>query len=194
MTTLTYPDLVFVVETGAGLTNSNSYTTTALADTYHNQFGNTDWTSITDISMKQEALIQGTQSIDIMYGQEFYSIPRSQGVSQLYPNQPYLQALLFPRFTMVINQIQVLQTGWIPVQLQHAVMEAALMWVNGIDIFPQPNLLKFTTSKSIKAGSVGSSTTYGRDVDAERYPGFWKIDRLLYPLLKKSTNPSYLSL
>jgi hypothetical protein len=112
----------------------------------------------------------------------------------MYPNQAYLQALLFPRFTMVINQIQVLQTGWIPVQLQHAVDEVALMWINGIDIFPQPNLLKFTTNKQVKAGSVGMSTTYGRDIDAERYPGFWKIDKLLYPLLKKTTNPSFLSL
>lgn len=192
--TAAFDGLTFVVEDGTGMTTSNSYTSVEYANAYHTQFGNKAWTQITDVSVQQEALIQATQSIDILYGQEFYSLPRSQGMSQLYPGQVYLQALLFPRFTMVINQIQVIQTGWIPIQLQRAVCEMALKYVNGDDIFPQPNLLKFTTNKQVKAGSVGISTTYGRDIDAERYTGMWKIEKILYPLMKKSSNPTYLSL
>jgi hypothetical protein len=192
--TTEFPGITMVVETGAGLTNANSYVDLTYATNYHIQFGNKAWTQLTDISKQQEALIQATQSIDILYGQEFYSIPRSQGISQQYPQQAYLQALLFPRFTMVINQIQVLQTGYIPDQLKKAVCEVALMYINGVDIFPQPNLLKFTTNKQIKAGSTGISTTYGRDIDTERYTGFWKVEKIIYPLLKKSSNPTYLSL
>lgn len=189
-----YPGLQFVVEDGSGKVDSTSYVDIAYADTYLTNQGKSEWIGITDTTIKQFALMQATQSIDILYGQEFYSIPRSQGMSQLHPGQAYLQGLLFPRFTMVINQIQVIQTGWIPVQLKNAVCEVALMQINGEDIFPQPNLLKFTKKKAVKAGSVGIDTEYGRDVDAERYPGFWKVDKILYPILKKSNNPTYLSL
>ena len=191
-----YPNLSFVVEDGTGLVAANAYCTTDYADAYHNDRGHADWTAITDITIKQEAIIQATQSIDIMYGQEFYSIPRSQGLAQYYPGQMYLQGLLFPRFTMVINQIQVLQTGMIPKQLMQAVSEVALMWLNGGEesIFPQPNLLKFTKEKLISVGGIKSQVVFGRDIDAERYPGFWKIDKILYPLLKKSSNPTYMSL
>lgn len=192
--TAAYPGLNFVVEDGSGKVDANSYTTVEYATNYFTNYANTDWTSITDVTIQQEALIQATQSIDIMYGQEYYSIPRSQGMNMLYPNVPYLQGLLFPRFTMVINQIQVLQTGWIPTQLQNAVCEVAVMWIDGVNIFPQPNLLKFTKTKGVKVGGIATTTTFGRDIDAERYPGFWKIDKLLFPLLKKSTNPQYLSL
>lgn len=192
--TVAYQGLSFVVETGAGLVDASSYTSVAYANTYHTQHGNAEWTAITDISIQQYHLIQATQSIDIMYGQEFYSIPRAQGMTIYYPGVQYLQALLFPRFTMVINQIQVLQTGYMPTQLLNAVSEVALMSLNGKDIFPQPNLLKFTHNKMVKVGGIATSTTFGREVDAERYPGFWKIDKILYPILKKNSNPSYMSL
>jgi len=195
--TTAYPGLTFKVEDGTGFVDSNSYTTTDYADAYHNLYGHTDWTGITDVTTKEEALMQATNAIDIMYGQEYYSIPRAQGLQNYYPGSgPYIQALLFPRFVFVINQIQVIQTGVIPVQLQKAVCEVALMYINGGEtaIYPQPNLLKFTKNKSVKVGGITTSTTFGKEIDAERYPGFWKIDKILYPLLKKTNNPQYMSL
>ena len=197
-----YPGINFVVETGAGLTNSNSYVSLATATAYNTQQGNADWNAITDVTIQEVALIKATQSIDILYGQQYYSLPMQQGQGAFAPNTPYLQALLFPRFTMVINQIQIIQSGAIPVQLQNAVCECALIWYRAGGgttagdpaIFPQPNQLPYVRNKMVKVGGIQTSSSYGRQVDAERYPGFWKIDKILYPILKKSNNPSYLSL
>jgi len=187
-----YPGISFVVEDGGGYVDSNSYVSLADANTYWTQHGGPNWTAITDTTLQQYHLIQATQSIDILYGQEYYSIPLSQGTST--PQVPYLQGLLYPRFVQVINNIQVLQSRYIPVQLKAAVCEVAMMSLNGQDIFPQPNQIKFAINKQVKVGGISTSISFGRQVDAERYPGFWKIDKLLYPLLRKNKTPSYLSM
>ena len=195
--TTAYPGLTLVVEDGTGLVDANSYISLADANTYHTNNGNFDWTKITDPSIQTLALMKATQSVDILYGQEYYGIPRSQGQVR-NDGTPYLQNLLFPRFTMVINNIQVLQTGYIPVQLKRAVCEIALMWINGGStddvIFPQPNQLKFITEKTIKVGGIATGVKFGKTVDTERYPGFWKIDKIIYPLLRRASNPSFISL
>ncbi len=201
-----FPGLQFVVETGAGLTNSNSYVTLTYASAYATQMGQVNWTNQTDVTIQQLALIKATQAMDILYGQEYYSIPMQQG-QNVVNNVPYLQALLFPCITMVINMIQVIQSGQIPDQLARGVCELAFIWlnanlvggtfttnpINDAVIFPQPNLLKFMRNKQMKVGGIATNVTFGRDIDAERYPGFWKIDKIMYPLLKKSSNPNYLS-
>jgi hypothetical protein len=193
-----YPGISFVVEDGTGLTNSNSYVTTAFATTYATQNGFTDWLANTDISIAEMALMKATQSIDILYGQEYYGIPMQQGQNNLSPGVPYIQNLLFPRFTFVVNNIQLIQSGVIPLQLQRAVCEVAEMWygggaMNDATIFPQPNLLKYTADKTTKVGSISSHVKFGKTPDAERYPGFWKVDKILFPILRKSNNPTYLS-
>ncbi len=196
-----YPGISFVVEDGTGLTNSTSYVSTAFATTYATQNGFADWLSLTDISIQQMGLMKATQSIDVLYGQQYYGIPMQQGNNFISPGQPYIQSLLFPRFTFVINNIQVIQSGVIPVQLQRAVCEVAEMWFqagNGstsgdATIFPQPNLLKFTANKTTEVGPIKSNTKFGKTPDAERYPGFWKVDKILFPILRQSNNPTYLS-
>jgi len=53
-----------VVETGAGLTNSNSYSTQDTADTYHEmRLHNTDWTGASDDD-KEAALMWATRLLD----------------------------------------------------------------------------------------------------------------------------------
>lgn len=60
----------FTVETGAGLSNANSYTSVAEADTYHADRGNSSWAPL-DTATKQALLIRATDYIDQEYGQLF---------------------------------------------------------------------------------------------------------------------------
>jgi hypothetical protein len=175
----------FVVETGAGLANATSYITTDQANTYLQMYGESGWVGA-DANLQQGYLMQASQSLDLLYGQEYYSLPQTQGAA--------IQGLLFPRFTFVINRIQIIQAGTIPVQIQRATAEVALMALNGTNIFPQPNTLPFTKAQNIKLGGLGQDTTYGMLPKAEKYPGFWKVEKILEPILRKDNNPSYLSL
>jgi hypothetical protein len=176
----------FIVETGQGGEYSTSYTTTDYANTYHTNLGNQAWTSQNGIA-QQEALIQATQCIDLIYGPRYYSLPMTSG-------QVPLQALLFPRFTFVINRIQIIQAGTIPVQLQNAVAEVALMSVQGINLYAQPNQIPFIKNQTVQVGGLKTDTTYRTKVKAEEYPGFWKVERILKPILRVSDLPSYMSL
>ena len=199
-----YTGYAFIVEDGSMKPDATAYCTTAFADSYLANTGEAKWAAQLDMSIKEMSIIKASQCVDILYGQEFYGIPRSQGMNNLYTGTTnpaatgeYIQGLLFPRFTIIVNNIQVLNTGHMPVQLKKAVCEVALMWINGgrqdSTIYPQPNLLPFTKSKSSKVGDLAVSTVYGKQPDAERYPGFWKVEKILQPILKRTTNPTVLT-
>jgi hypothetical protein len=177
--------IAFKVEDGTGYVDSNSYASTDFANSYHTLYGNAVWAGL-GLDGQQEALVQATQSIDLLYGPDFYSLPMS--------HSGYLQALLFPRFTLVINRIQVVQAGTIPVQLKNAACEVALMYTNGVNVFPQPNTLRFIRSQQVRVGGLETNTGYAVRPDAEHFTGFWKIEQILRPILRKSDVPSYLSL
>jgi hypothetical protein len=175
----------FVVEDGTGLVNATSYITTDFANTYLSMYNESGWTT-QSINAQQGALMLASQSLDLLYGPDYYSIPMTTGA--------LIQGLLFPRFTFVVNRIQIIQTGQLPTQLQRATAEVALMSINGVNIFPQPNTLPFTKTASVEVGSVKQATTYGHLPKAEKYPGFWKVEQIIKPLLRQDNNPSYLSL
>jgi hypothetical protein len=182
----------FVVEDGTGLPTATSYITTDYANSYITNYASDAnvglWAGQT-LSAQQKALNLATESIDYLYGQEYYGIPQSQSA----PKPQQLQALLFPRYVFVINRIQLIQDGGLPVQLQKAVAEVAVMYINGIEIMPQPNTLGFVKSLQEKIGSLETNTTYRAEVKAEKYPGFWKVEQILKPILKVSDMPSYFS-
>ena len=166
--------MTFIVETGAGLATSNSYVAVAYADTYHTTYGNTAWKtdgSIPDTT-KQLALMLATQACDVLYGQRYMSLP-----------QYSTQALLFPRFVMVVNRIQIIQAGTLPTQLLNAVCELALMQLIGTNLFPDPNTLSQIQSQTVKVGDIETSTAYGHTVAAPVFAGFQKVELLLQPIL-----------
>jgi hypothetical protein len=167
--------MTLVVETGEGLTNANSYIDVAFADAYHTEHGNGAWLTA-DTTTKNSALIEATQSIELLYGQEYASIPMAS-----YP----LQALLFPRFTMIINKIQIIQSRQIPVQLKKAVAEVALMKINNVNIFPLPNTDNLLDSFSKKVGPLEKSWKWAKNPFTEKYVGFNKVELILTPILSK---------
>jgi hypothetical protein len=162
---------MLTIESGSGLDPfANSYATVAEADAYFAY--NKDWEA-QPLELKEEALINATSSIDLLYGQQYLSSP-------VYSDQP----LLYPRYTFVINRTQYVYQGIIPVQLKRAVFETALLYTQDINIYPSPNSELGITDNRIKIGDIEIENTYGTPSVTEQYANFNKVEMLLAPLLK----------
>lgn len=164
--------MTFEVETGNASPTANSYVATADADAYHTLYGNSDWPLDATDAIKQQALVNATKACDLLFGQRYLSMPATS-----------TQALLFPRFTFVINQRQLISSTQIPTQLAQAVCELALLYVTGTDILPTPNLRKQYSNETNQIGSLKQSITYGNVPNVEEFEGFWHIELLLKPLI-----------
>jgi len=163
-----------IVEIGGnGTVGANSYTTQAYADTYHTLYGNTDWAGLT--ADKEAALIQGTRSIDLLYGPLMLSFKRVNSASPL----------LFPRMPFFDNNQQLLSYV-IPVCLQDAVCEVALMYMKGIDIFPLKNIDGNIKVNKVKVGEIEVESQYaGKSGELESFNSFRKVDLILYPIIRQ---------
>jgi hypothetical protein len=176
--------MTFEVETGSASPTANSYVSVAEADAYHTLYQNLDWAtdgSIPD-SQKQLALLHATKSCDLLFGQSYLSMPATS-----------TQALLFPRYTFVINQRQIIPATVIPVQLKNAVCHLALMYILGTDLYPTFNNKSQTGTETVKIGDISTTTVYTRSPNAEQFEGFWHVEMLLAPIIKRSglaNNPS----
>jgi hypothetical protein len=165
--------MALITEDGSNVPNSNSYLSVADADSYHALYGSSDWAgNIT--ADKEAALIKATRSIDLLYGQRFISIPQWSN-----------QSLLWPRQTCVINRIQVIQSASIPRQLKEAVAEAALMYINGEELYPTPNLDQFVSKQTLKVGDIDVSKDYSIPPKVEQFQNFNKVELILTPFLRK---------
>ncbi len=192
----------FHVEDGSGVYNATSYVSLADADAYFGTLNSinpvtngpyaTAWTSLTT-DQKEQALNQATYAVDLLYGQDFLSMPQYPAPPQPGANV-LTQNLLWPRYTMIVNRIQVVQASTIPYKLKYAVCDVAMMYVNGINIFPAPNTRKTLKSETQKVGDLMVSNTYGLSPPVEKFTNFWKIEKWLEPYLRKTSMPSYLSL
>jgi hypothetical protein len=167
--------MALIVEDGSIVANSNSYVDQTYATNYFALFGNSDWVANDDI-----ALIHATRAIDLLYGQRFQSVPAQS-----------TQSLLWPRFVMVINGIQIIQTKTIPRQLKDAVCEVALMYQQGINIYPTPNTQTAVSQDTVKIGPLEFQKGYKSTIPSETFENFNKIDLLLTPLLVSGNNQSY---
>lgn len=167
-----------IVEDGTNVSNSNSYVSVEYADQYFSTFNNTDWNGTDDDKMY--ALIQATQAIDLLYGQQYASFP-------MYSDQ----SLLFPRMSMVINYIQIIAQNTIPRQLKNAVCEVALMVLQGEDVFPTANTEAQVQSKTDTIGDLTQTRTYKSAPTVERYVGFNKVELLLKPILVDPTTSTW---
>ena len=172
----------FIVEDGTKVAGANSYVPVAYADAYFSQYSNAIWTGLLT-SDKQAALITATQSVDLLYGQRYKSMPASS-----------TQSLLWPRFVVIINRIQIVQSGTIPAQLMNAVSEVALMANQGINVFPVPNTDAQLKQQRNQVGTLVQDSVWGHTPKVEKFAGFNKIDLILYPLLNESDMPASLAL
>lgn len=176
--------MTFIVEDGTNVPNSNSYVDVTYADSYLGMFGYADWTSITDPVIKQNALVAATQAVELMYGQRYLSFPSRS-----------VQSLLFPRYLLIVNRIQIISQGTIPDQLKRAVCEVALMSVQGSDIFPLPKTDNFLRSKKLAiSGGPSKDVSWSKNPVTEQFLGFNKVELLLKPILRPVTPQASMSL
>lgn len=163
--------MALIVETGTGVVDANSYITVAEATAYHTLYGNTDWAG--DDATLEQALIVSCLALDLLYGPKY--------VSQRLTNT---QPLLFPRYAFTDNTGQTHTSNVIPKRLKDAQAELALLYIQGVDVFPEENQTTGITQESIKLGDIQTSTTYSKAPQKATFDGFRKIDITLYPLLK----------
>lgn len=140
-----------IIETGAGLSNANSYVSVADATVYHVARGNADWTGDDSDGSLSEALLLAWESLHLLYG------PNFKGA--LLPTVK--QSGLFPRLPFSDNNGRLILQGQIPTCVINAQCEIALLYVQGTDIFPIKNETQNVSEQSAKLGDLGT-TKIGR--------------------------------
>lgn len=169
----------FEVETGQGSPTATSYVDYDYADQYCALYSLTDWLPESEntpevIQQKRLVLMQATQSIDLLYGQEFKSKALKTDQALEMPRVPFMM----PNNKMV--------TG-IPELLKRAVVEVALMAVQGKNIFPDKNALRAIKSESKQVGDLQKQAEYFENATNEGLQGFYKVEQFLKPLLANKT-------
>jgi len=162
--------ITLVVETGAGLSNANSYLSVADADTYHEEHsGSTDWSGA-GTADKERALITATQYLDIKYSGRWKGVKGSS-----------TQALAWPRTGVYDAEGYSVASDLVPPQIEDACAELALKILEGdilLDDIDEPGDI---ASESVKVGPIEDSTTYlGSKSQVKKYP---LVEGLIKPLL-----------
>lgn len=159
--------MAFVVETGTGIANANSYSSVAAADAYFADRGVTAWVG-TDLE-KQGWLVQATDYVDARFGSLFLG-------TQQYPT---VQALQFPRLDALGVVIPM-------VNLLKAVAEYALRAKAG-SLAPDPTADATglqVKSKMSKVGPIEEETVYS-DKAAGVLRAYPAADMLLRSLVRR---------
>jgi len=169
--------MAFVVETGAGLSNANSYLSVADADSYHTDHsGSSDWSGASEAD-KQKALRLATQYLDITYRGRWRGAKDSS-----------TQALAWPRSYAVDDDGYLIDCDSLPQQLEDACAELALKVIEGdtlLEDFDEPGTVR---SESVKIGPIEESKEYmGGKAPAKQYT---IVGRLIRSLIESSDRVS----
>lgn len=143
------------LDTTIGGTTADSYVTVAEADTYHANFGNTDWSAIATDALKEAALRKAAQYLDTK---------SYQGIKTAST-----QALEWPRYDVVIDGY-LIPSDTIPTAIKNAQMEAAL-------IASAQSLTPNLSNGSVIEETVGKIT--------KRYSDYTKDGGKKWPLVDK---------
>lgn len=159
-----------VIETGASLSNANSYVSLVDATSYAVDYGlSSAWSMATEAS-QEEALRLGTQYIDLEYSDRFKGNKTTRD-----------QALAWPRTNVVDSDGFTYNSDEMPVCLKYAVVEAAIRVLDGdslLGVIEEPGIIRY---EKITAGTIEDETEY---VDGKsQVPSYPKIDALLRPIL-----------
>lgn len=163
----------FVVETGAGLSNANSYLSEDGADAYHeNHSGLTVW-DVPAQAAKEAALRLATQYLDIRFHGKWKG---TKAVST--------QALAWPRINVYDDDGNYLLSTEIPQVIEDACAELALKIIEGdtlLDDISAPGVIQ---SETKIIGPLEKSVTYmGGKSQVKKYQ---LIDALVKQLLDNS--------
>ena len=153
--------MAFVPETGAGLSNSNSYASVAQADSYFADRGNADWAALTTTE-KQQALIKATDFLEATYRSAW----KGYRVSAT-------QALSWPRVDVVADGFPI-PSSIVPLPVVYSCAELAIRSTTTTLLADQ--------GQQVKREKVDVLEVEYQDYSdpTERYPA---VNRLLLPFL-----------
>lgn len=163
--------MAFVPETGAGLSNSNSYASVAQADSYFADRGNADWAALTTTE-KEQALIKATDFIEATYRSAW----KGGRVTST-------QALSWPRVEVSADGFPI-PSNIVPLPVTKACAELAIRATAGTLLADQ--------GQQVKREKVDVLEVEYQDYSdpTERYPA---VNRLLLPFLLSSSGSGFAS-
>lgn len=160
--------MAIIIEDGTGKNNAVSYVSYSDASTYHSQQGNDDWP--TDETEGEIALIKATSAVDLLYGPKYKSSIRNNN-----------QSLLFPRYSFIDNNGREVLDNTIPYCLKQAVMELALSYVQGDNIFPTSNSVDAAIEEKTVIDTIELSYKLVNPVNRSTNP---LVDAIISPLIQ----------
>jgi len=171
--------VTIVVEDGSIVAGANSYVSLADASTYLGNWYGTAWANLQP-AVQSSALYYAQYALDRLYGRKYLSIipPASQ------------QTLLWPRYTFLDNTYRLIQGNQIPQAIKDAQCELAMMYINGVSLFPNESDNTLFKSVSVDVGVKIQKDYWEKPKDSETYSGFRKVDLILYPVLEQTSNKS----
>lgn len=159
--------MAFVVETGAGLSNANSYASVASADSYVTERGLAGWAALTT-TVKEQSLIKATDYLEQTYREAWkgYRVTSTQ-------------ALSWPRSDVVVDTFPV-AANIVPTAIVRACVEMALRASAGED------LIADLGQQVVRERVDVIETEYAEYSNpAAKYPA---VNRTLIPYLLSSTS------
>ena len=161
--------MAFVPETGAGLSNSNSYASVAQADAYYADRGNTAWAALSTTE-KEQALVKATDYLEATYRSSWkgYRVTSTQ-------------ALSWPRVEVVADSFPI-PSSIVPLPVVYSCAEMALRSTTTELIADQ--------GQTVKREKVDVLEVEYQDYSdpTERYP---LVNRLLLPFLQSSNGTGF---
>lgn len=161
--------MAFVPETGAGLSNSNSYASVAQADSYYADRGNAQWDALSTTE-KQQALIKGTDFLEATYRSSWkgYRVTSTQ-------------ALSWPRAEVVADTFPI-PANIVPLPVVYACAELALRSTTAELLADQGQTVKREKVDVLEVEYADYSDP------TERYPA---VNRILLPFLLSSSGGGF---
>lgn len=135
--------MALIIENGTGLPDANSYVSIEEADAYLGARNLTNWTGQSE-EVKEAALINATDYLNLTYGHRIAGIPLSIAQSMIFPTTRYLV---------------------VPTQVKKATMELAYYSLSE-PLFKrdQEEVRNVLVQKVERIGPLTESTTYDRNV------------------------------
>ena len=173
--------MAVVVEDGSGLSNADTYISVADADTYISTYvrNSSTWTSL-GTAAKEQALKEGTQSLDLLYGQRFVGYRRNKD-----------QSLAWPRTAGYDTDGYAVDGTVVPSAVENATVELAWRHVNDggpstttgdtTGVIADSSAGTNISSESVSVGSVTSTTQYAGIKSGSKV--FRKISLILSKLI-----------
>ena len=165
--------MAFVVETGAGLSNANSYLSEADADSYHaDHSGSTDWSGASS-SDKQKALRLATQYLDTKYDGRWKGVRTSES-----------QSLAWPRYNVSDSDGYTYDSDDLPQKLKDATAELALKVIEGDTLLDDLTDSGTIKKSRVKVDTIEEEIEYlGGNSPVKKY---MLIDHLIKQLIQSS--------